>query len=74
MDKQGIQILTIHDAYYTRPQYMDILCHTYREIMADILEMDLLENIIYQLTGKLVKLDKGNLTRKDILESVHGIC
>lgn len=74
MDKRGIQILTIHDAYYTRPQYMDILCQTYREIMADVMEMDLLEDILFQITKKTVKIPKGNLKIADILNSKHAIC
>ena len=74
MDKQGIQILTIHDAYYTRPQYMDILCHTYREIMADVMEMDLLEDILFQITKKHIAVPKGSLKIADILNSKHAIC
>ena len=43
------QLSHIHDCFVFHPNYLQIVCKTYREIMADIAKSDLFESILQQL-------------------------
>lgn len=47
----GIELLTIHDCYFCRPQHMQTVRVIVLDIMRDMAQMDLLQNIMRDLTG-----------------------
>ena len=81
----GIELVAIHDAYLTHPNFSHIVMRIYREVCADILDMNLLSDIMFQITGSKFdfqaasrKVDRaGNndeLTAAMILnESLYGV-
>ena len=78
--KAGIPIYTIHDSFGTTPNYYYELNQIVREVLADVLEMDLLEDILSQIDSAKLQLainrgmlPKGQLTRKDILYAVNAV-
>jgi DNA-directed RNA polymerase len=67
--KQGFQLAHIHDSFWTSPVYMNEVRRNYVEILANIADSNLLENILSQITGKKVEIEKdsdnlGKLIRK----------
>lgn len=47
----GIELLTIHDCYFCRPQHMQTVRKIVLDIMRDMAQMDLLQSIIRDITG-----------------------
>lgn len=45
------QLSHIHDCFVFNPNYLQKVCKTYREIMAEIAKSDLFEDILRQITG-----------------------
>jgi len=45
------QLSHIHDCFVFNPNYLQKVCKTYREIMAEIAKSDLLKDILRQITG-----------------------
>lgn len=78
--KLGIPLYTIHDSFGTTPNYYFELNRIIREVLADVLEMDLLEDILSQMDSAKLQLainrgmlPKGELTREDILSAVNAV-
>lgn len=76
----GIEINDIFDSFGVHPNDVDATRQTYKEVLADILDMDLLENILMQinpdLTNLLIrkgKFTKGDLTYSDVLQSTYAL-
>lgn len=74
----GIDVSTIHDSYGVCPNYAGLLFQISREVHAEVLEMDLLEDILsqinpakYAMAVKKGYFVKGNLTSKHILDSLY---
>jgi hypothetical protein len=63
----------IHDAFTCHPNYMDEVCDTYRVIMAEICESNLLQDILREITGNrhLVYKKLGSSLANDVLASKH---
>ncbi len=49
---QGFRLLTIHDSFWCHPNYCNQMRQNYNDILADICEIDLLSNILSQITGE----------------------
>jgi hypothetical protein len=47
----NFQLSHIHDCFVFNPNYLQKVCKTYREIMAEIAKSDLFEDILRQITG-----------------------
>ncbi len=56
--KQGFELLTIHDAFFASPNYMNQVRQNYIDILAEIADMNLLETILNQITGTNQKLTR----------------
>lgn len=78
--KLGLPLYTIHDSFGTTPNYYFELNEVVRQVLADVLEMDLLEDILSQMDSAKLQiainrgmLPKGNLSRQDILNAVNAV-
>lgn len=78
--KLGIPLYTIHDSFGTTPNYYFELNEVVRQVLADVLEMDLLEDILSQIDSAKLQLainrgmlPKGELTREHILSAVNAV-
>jgi len=49
-NRQGFQILTIHDSFWCSPNHMNELRQNYNDILAEICDMDLLGDILRYIT------------------------
>lgn len=73
-NKQGFQLATIHDSFWTSPNYMNNVRNTYNNILANIANSNLLEDILNEITNHKGKLKKysTNLS-KEILNSNYSL-
>lgn len=49
-NKQGFEILTIHDSFWCSPNHMNQLRQNYIDILAELADMPLLQNILNEVT------------------------
>ena len=67
-----IELVHIHDCFVFSPDYLQIVCQTYREILAEIANRDLLSDILSEIAGKHVPVTKHSTNLdKDILNSEY---
>jgi DNA-directed RNA polymerase len=70
--KLKIELVHIHDCFLFNPDYLQIVCQTYKEILAEIANRDLLSDILSEIAGKYVKVTKHSTDlAKDILNSEY---
>lgn len=50
--ERGFRVLTIHDSFWCHPNYANEMRQFYNDVMAEICEMDLLSDILSQITGE----------------------
>lgn len=67
--RQGFEMLTIHDSFWASPNHMQKVRENYANILADIADMDLLSQILSELSGSPVEVlrsstDLGDLIRE----------
>ncbi len=63
----GEWINTIHDAFYCLPEHMELMIQNYKDIMCEILDSNLLSDILSELSGRKIELNKNNgLTKEHI--------
>jgi hypothetical protein len=76
-DAEGIEVVTLHDAYFVHPNNVERIGVIYKEIMCDVMEMDLLTNIYNQLSHTPIKSlqTQGDtrLTSEDIMNTKYSI-
>ena len=73
-DKQGFQLSTIHDCFYAHPNYMELVRKNYREVLAELSQMGIVNDILGQLTGKYTGYTKRSSgLEKDILKAVYAL-
>ena len=66
----GEYIMTIHDAFYCLPEDMELMIQNYKDIMCELLDSNLLNDILSELSGKQITLSKDNgLTKEHIQTS-----
>jgi DNA-directed RNA polymerase len=70
----GKFITTIHDEFKCLVTDADMMIHNYKTILADILDSNLLDSILSQISGRVIHLPKtNNLTKEDIYASEFAI-
>lgn len=64
----------IHDCFYSHPNHMNRVRQWYRECVAEVAEMNLVENICSQIAGRHISFKKfSNNLAKDILNSEYAL-
>lgn len=72
--KQGFELLTIHDSFWASPVYINQVRDNYRQILAEIAEMDLLGDILTEITGNPVSFKKYSNDLADLIrESEYAL-
>ena len=67
-----IDLVHIHDCFVFSPDYLQVVQQTYREILAEIANSDLLSNILSEISGTYVPVTKLSTDlAKDILNSEY---
>ena len=67
-----IQLVHIHDCFVFSPDYLQVVSQTYREILAEIANSDLLSDILSEISGSYVPVTKHSTDlAKDILNSEY---
>lgn len=74
----GIDSVTIHDSFGVHPNHVFTAQRVYKEVLADMLDMDIMSQILIQLLDKEYRVqsivsDSDKLTREDILESEYSL-
>ena len=57
-EKEGFFLATLHDCFYAHPNYMNRVRELYRELLAQVAEMDLVGAIVSQIYPKPVSFGK----------------
>jgi DNA-directed RNA polymerase len=71
-DAAGIYLAPIHDCFYAHPNHMNQVRQWYRECMAEVSRMNLVEAILSQIGGKAYTYHKmTNNLDKDIMQSEY---
>lgn len=73
-NKKGFKIWPIHDGFNCHPNFAHLMLETYKEILSDILESELLEDIIEQITGVRITSFSKQFKAEDIMNSGYAIC
>lgn len=78
LDAMGIASVTIHDSFGVHPNNVFSAQQVYREVLADMLDQDIMSNILNQLLDKEycvqnIVQDNDKLTREDILASKYAL-
>ena len=69
---EGIELVHIHDCFVFSPDYMQNVAQHYREIMAEIADSNLLADILSEVTGRTIRINKmSSDLSKDILNSEY---
>ncbi len=72
--EQGIQLACIHDCFMVHPNHWKAICSLYRTILMEIADSDLLSDILSQVTGTEINLEKdSNDLSGDILNSKYAL-
>ncbi len=72
--QEGFQLAHIHDAFCAHPNNIQRVRELYVEILAKIADMDLLQSILSEISGKEVQLTKFSTDlSKDILQSEYAL-
>ena len=77
----GVDIATVHDAFFVHPNYANVLKDAYTKAIAFVMNIDLLTNIVSQITGVEVasyqdKFRRRNETKasiEDVLNSRYAL-
>ena len=68
----NIELVHIHDCFVFSPDYLQVVSQTYREVLADIADSDLLSDILSEISGNYVPVAKlSSDLSKDILNSEY---
>ena len=74
IDNADYDIITIHDATRCHANNARATKEAYRKALADINNSELLSDILSEINGEHVPVEKGNLKSKDILKSKYALC
>lgn len=64
---RGFQLAHVHDAFCASPNYMNIVRELYRNILAEIADSDLLADILSQISGTKVLIDKTTINLSEFI-------
>jgi DNA-directed RNA polymerase len=73
INRNDFEIIPIHDCFYTHPNNIDKMRSTYRNIIRDLYDMNLLESICSQFGVKIDPNQLGALEKKHI-SCEYAIC
>jgi DNA-directed RNA polymerase len=73
INRNDFEIIPIHDCFYTHPNNVEKMRKTYRGIMRDLYDMDLLESICSQFGVSIDETRLGALEKKHI-SCEYAIC
>lgn len=59
-DKEGFQVATIHDSFWSHPNDMQRVRELFVEILAEIADSNLMQDILQEITGTKRKLNKAS--------------
>ena len=67
-------MLPIHDCFLANPNHLQEIANTYRTVLAEIADMNLLQDILREITGNrnFIYRKRGNIS-KDILNSKYAL-
>lgn len=65
------EILTVHDCFRCLPNYGNDLRRQYNNLLAEIAESDLLANLVSQITGQKIQVDKLDVTLSDDIRQAN---
>jgi len=71
--KKGVQIATIHDAFYAHPNDMQLLRETYRNILAELSKSNLMQNILMNISGQYVHYNKFKDISNQIMQNEYAL-
>ena len=74
IERSPFDVITIHDAFRCHPNNATAMQQIYREILADINDVNLFEYFLAQITGQSIDPIVGDLKTTDILKSKYAIC
>ena len=70
----GVYLAPIHDCFYAHPNHMNMVRQWYRECVARVADMNLVESILSQISGRRQTYHKlSNDLSKDILQSEYAL-
>jgi len=72
--KKNVQLAPIHDAFYASPNDMQVVRETYRNILAELSSLNIMQTILNELGGQHIQYKKfeQNL-HKDIMNSDYAL-
>ena len=71
---QGFELIAVHDNFVCHPNYMGLVRQNYREVLAELADMDLVNNILGQLTGQYPGYNKKSQDlSKHIVQSEYAL-
>jgi len=71
---KGFLISTIHDCFYAHPNHMNMVRQLYREVVAEVADMNLVEMILSQIAGRRITYFKiSSDLGKKIRESEYAL-
>lgn len=72
--RSDFELAHIHDCFVFHPNHREEVCQLYREVLADVAQMDLLQDILSEVTGKTVSVIKDSTDlHLDILSSEYAL-
>ena len=74
INRADFDILTIHDAFRCHPNNAHQMKQIAKEVYIDVLNMNLMDDILYQITGKKITTNKSKLRPHHIEDSQYIIC
>lgn len=72
-NEAGVYLSPIHDCFYTHPNHMNKVRQWYVELMAEVARMNLVENILSQISGKRIVYTKTAGLPELILEAEYAL-
>jgi len=72
-NKKKIELLTIHDCFYSHPNNMQSIREFYVEILAEISKAKILDSILSEIAGSKVRINQDADISVDILSSEYAL-
>lgn len=72
--KLGFYLAPIHDCFYAHPNYMNEVRQLYRDVLAEVADMNLVSAILSQIAGRTVGYSpSGTSLRPEIMQSEYAL-
>ena len=71
---EGIEVVTLHDAFFSHANDTVRVRELYREVLVDAMDMDILSDVYNQLSNRpAITLQAGKMTNEDVANSVYAL-